>query len=235
MAIDIMNILMQYLCPTSNAMNACQSFVQASYHQVVPPLGPLFYFFLFPSVFLIVFIYILTQAFPGVGNNRGLRLLVAIAVFIFIIINGFYPLFLWLSDIWFIAIVIIGLIWFFIKGQLGKGGGKGGGMPSVGAGGSTGILSQIGRRVVKEAKGEIKRLEGEVDLKLKELENVRRAAEKDPAAWRGYPALSQAAWAVLNQYKNELQIGGIPIGGRLAEKAKKLEEIVKDMDSRYKK
>lgn len=235
MVLDVLTELMNFLCPTSNSLSSCQSFVQQPYHQVLQPLGPLLYFFFFPTVIILIFIYILSNAIlKGGGLTTGLRLLIAVAVYVFIIINGLYPVFLWLSDIWFIVAVILFGFWYFVKGHFGGGGGGGGGkMPSVGIGGGTNLASQVFTRVKKEVKGEIRDLENEIRMKLEELEAVREATRKDPSAWRGYPDLSAAAWTVLKRYDEELKIGGITVGGKGAELKARLEKIIKETDRNY--
>ncbi len=236
MAIDIMNLLMQFLCPTSQSMQSCQSFVQAPYHQVLQPLGPLLYFFFFPTVIILLFIYILSNTvLHGTKLTQGLRLLIAIAVYIFIIINGWYPIFLWLSDIWFIIIIILGGFWYFIRGHFGKGGGEGGSMSALRSSGKQGIVEQVIQRGKAELLGEVKSLEKKVDLKLQELENIQKAVKEDPGAWRAYAAMSGEAYAIISEYKEKLMIGGVPVGGRLKEKVKKLEKILEKMDYEEKK
>jgi hypothetical protein len=82
-------------------------------------------------VIILLFIYILSsKVLGGGGLNNGLRLLIAIAVYVFMIINGWYPLFLWISDLWFILIILLGGFWYFLSSH--GGGGSGGGMPSIG-------------------------------------------------------------------------------------------------------
>ncbi len=115
---DIFDILINILCPTQGSASYCRDFLTASHHQILPPLGPLFYFLLFPSVFIILFIYFLSGRI--ISEHKGLRVLVGISAFIFVIISGWYPAALWLSEVWYIATIVLLGLWVFV-GRLWKG------------------------------------------------------------------------------------------------------------------
>lgn len=98
------------------------------------PLEGLFYLVFFPSVFIILFIYILTgSVFKGAGGvPHGLRLLIGIAVFLFLIFQGWYTAIVSISKLWFILVIILGGLWWFIRAHFGKKEVKpGGGLPAV--------------------------------------------------------------------------------------------------------
>jgi hypothetical protein len=121
MALDIMQTLVELLCPTYSAQSACNAFINQPHHQVLDPFGPLLYFLFFPTVFLILFIFVGSRAvFHG---NKGINLLIGVAVFIFIIINGAYPIILWIGEFWFIAIFLLFFIYLFTKRHANGGGG----------------------------------------------------------------------------------------------------------------
>lgn len=130
MATDIMSMLVNVLCPTQQSAQACNSFLQSQTVTSVGPMGPIFYFLLFPSVIIILFIYLASaMIISHVAEDKagqGLRLLVAIAAFAFVIINGWYSLFLAISQVWFIVVVLLFGFWWFIRGRS-----KQGGMPSA--------------------------------------------------------------------------------------------------------
>jgi len=137
MDLDIMQALVDLLCPTAGAQSSCQQFINAPHHMTLEPFGPLIYFLFFPMVFLIALIYIGSgSVLGGERGHKGIRLLVAIGVLIFIVIQGLYPLALWLGELWFIVLPVI-FIFYFIMHH-GGGGGKGGGM--AGTGGNASIL-----------------------------------------------------------------------------------------------
>ncbi len=96
------------------------------------PIEGLFYLVFFPSVFAILFIYVLSgsiirgsESFP-----KGLRLLIGISVFLFIIFQGWYTALVSISKLWFILIIILGGLWWFIKAHFGERGKAGGGFPA---------------------------------------------------------------------------------------------------------
>ena len=98
----------------------------------------LFYLFFFPTVFIILLVYILTNfIFRGEGNTpRGLRLLVSVTLYAFIVMEGLYTMFASLSRFWWLfAVILIGL-WAFIRHLIGGGSGGGGkgNLPGLGGG-----------------------------------------------------------------------------------------------------
>ena len=131
-------------CPTSEAASTCREFI-SNHSQVLPPIGPLFYFLLFPIVFTILFIYILSSTILHGGNlTKGMRLLIGISIFIFIIISGWYPVMLVLSEFWFIMIIVLFGAWYFIGKHWGEKPGGGGGRGKMpGIGGAMGGLMKI--------------------------------------------------------------------------------------------
>jgi len=163
MAIDIMQTLVELLCPTYGAQSACQNFINNPSHQVLQPLGPLIYFLFFPTVFLILLIYIGTGVVlrGNVSSVKGLRLLLSVAVLVAIIIQGYYPMMLWLSDLWFLLLPLIFVLFFIIR-HFGHGGG---GMPRSG-GGMLGFTKRVLSKMDAERNAEAKSLEAQI----KELE-----------------------------------------------------------------
>lgn len=187
MAFDIMDLLVSYLCPTSQSASSCQNFLSASSHQVLMPFGPMIYFLFFPTVFMLMFLWIVFGSV--VKGNRAINLLATIAVYIFIIINGFYPVFLWLGEFWIIVIFILGFLYLLLH-RFGKGGGgKGGGMAGVGGAATTAAGSWIKEALVgttplnpKEVLRQRKLLKDQVkifDAQIKELDDERKTIKGD--------------------------------------------------------
>ncbi len=135
MALDIFEVLVSFLCPTNEAASSCREFIQ-NHSSVLPPIGPLFYFLLFPLIFTILFVYIISDKVLFGGQLKWAKVLIGISAFIFIIISGLYPVALVLSEFWYIAIVFLGVFYFLFShkkgGGGGGGGGKGGPMPVLG-------------------------------------------------------------------------------------------------------
>lgn len=223
MALDIMQTLVEILCPTHASASACNTFINTQSHQVVQPLGPLIYFLFFPVVFLILLIYIGTGVVlrGNVVTVRGLRLLLAIAVLVAIVIQGSYPIMLWLSDLWFLVLPFIFIIYFIVRHRGGPG--RGGGA-AHGIGG--GIIHQLVQRGKDEFTGERGRLEDMVDLSLKELERVMKESKHDQGAWRAYEAALVRAHETIGKYESMVKIGGRPVGGDCEKKFEKLKQLV---------
>jgi len=164
MAIDIMNTLVEMLCPTYSAAGACNNFINQPSHQVLGPLGPLLYFLFFPTVFLIIFIYIGTGVVlrGNVNKIRGMRVLLAVAFFVFIVLQGWYPMILWMGELWFFTLIIFFVLFFIVRMFTKGNGGGGGGMSGVG-----GVASR-GGGWLKEA------LVGEMPLDPRQIARQRK-------------------------------------------------------------
>jgi hypothetical protein len=149
--LEILEALVSFFCPTSEAASTCREFIQ-NHSQVLPPIGPLFYFLLFPLIFTLLFVYILSGSVLG-GLKGGFRILIGVSAFIFIIISGWYPVMLVLSEFWYIVIVLLGFLWF-VKGHFGKkegGGGERGGGPR-GTMSTLGGIAGMGGGLIETAK-----------------------------------------------------------------------------------
>jgi len=175
--LEILEPLVGFFCPTSEAASTCNEFI-SNHSQVLPPIGPIFYFLLFPLVFTIIFIMILMSSVK-VAQGKGIQVLLGITAFIFIIISGWYPVMLILSEFWYIAIVLLGFLWF-IKGHFGKkeggGGGKGGGLAALGLGGAMGMLMSK-----KQEHDELKLAESSLSMAEGRLHAIEEGKEPRPA------------------------------------------------------
>ena len=117
------------------------------------PMEGLFYLFFFPTIFIILFIYILTNfIFRGSGKIQGLRILIAVGAYAFIIFERLFTMVVGLSRLWWIlTIILVGLyafIRFLFKG--GEEGGSKGAMPDIGKGGLGGTAREIGKLILKK-------------------------------------------------------------------------------------
>ena len=141
----------------------------------------LFYIVFFPTVFLILFIYILTNfIFRGGGFSRGLRLLIAVAAYAFVVFQGMYNIFVSLSSAWWIlTILLVGLFAFIrhlIKG--GDGGGQGH-MPGIGGKRSGLNILDRARGKARDAVLQKTGLETrEEEIKRRTEEEIKRVDEK---------------------------------------------------------
>lgn len=179
MALDIMDALVNFLCPTSQSAMACNQFISTPHHQVLAPMGPFLYFFFFPTIFLIIFIYILsTSVLRGpTGRVMGIRILIALGVYIFIIINGWYSIMLPLAELWFLLLPALGLLYFIFRHFTGGGGG-GGGMPGISGGGAGGWVSRIpGLGKLRQMEVDARTARREIQSAITNIENSKRIQE----------------------------------------------------------
>ncbi len=148
---DLMDLLMQFLCQ-QNTIGECQQFV-SSY---TDPIQQLVFFLLFPIVFLVIFVTILSQeAVPRLGKKLGM--LFAVAILIFIVVQGYYYIFLTISKLWMYFVVILLGLWIVLKYIIGRKGGGGapsgrslGGGYGGGGRGGGGIGSAFGEHATRQ-------------------------------------------------------------------------------------
>ncbi len=114
----ILDILIQIL-------NIDCSVVQCSGY--ASEIEAMFYLFFFPTIFIILFIYILTSfIFRGGGRVRGMKLLIAIGVYAFIVFEHMFTSVVAISRLWWLlTIILVGLFAFlrflFTGGREGEG------------------------------------------------------------------------------------------------------------------
>ena len=230
---EILEPIIGFLCPTPDSASACRDFI-SSHSSVLPPIGPLFYFLLFPAVFTIVFIFILMGSVVGGGlkEHAGLRILVGVTAFIFIIISGWYPIMLVLSEFWYIAAIILAGFWYFIGSHFGKsgggggGGGKGGGMSAPIQLLKAGIVTQK-----MHTSGELNQISSHIDSCLTVVEETRPNKGKNDSESRAYVQAMEAANFAIKSAELEFKKAKIPgtdrstLQGLIEEKQKLLKRI----------
>ena len=176
--LEILNWLVGFFCPTSEAASTCNEFI-SSHSNVLPPIGPIFYFLLFPAVFTILFIMVLMDSVKVAQGKKGMHVLLGVTAFIFIIISGWYPIMLILSEFWYIIIILFGF-WWFLTGHFRKGGGGGGGgggkLSALGLGGAMGTLM-----TKKQEHDELKLAESSLNMAEGRLHAIEEGKEPRPA------------------------------------------------------
>ena len=100
---DIMDIFIQFFQISPNLV---------SKYANENPIYQLFYLFFFPTIFILIFIYLITSKGP-ISQQKGLKLLVSVAVFAFIIISGYYSYFVMFSEYWLFGLLILGVVYMF--------------------------------------------------------------------------------------------------------------------------
>ncbi len=132
-------------------------------------IDAIFNLFFFPTIFILLIIYLLLQYILDEVRG-GLRLLIAIALYAVIVLNGLMTFFIPLSQFWWIVLIIIFGAWVFFFRLLFKekksssGGGLAGALAGgAAAGGLTGYMAgKAGRAVRKDDEKEFKSLDKEV-------------------------------------------------------------------------
>jgi hypothetical protein len=230
--LEILNWLVWIFCPTSEAASTCNNFI-STHSNVLPPIGPIFYFLLFPAVFTILFIMMLMSSVKVAQGNTGIRVLLGVTAFVFIIISGWYPIMLILSEFWYIVIVLMGFVWF-LKGHFGgKGGGREGGggsgkMPGLAMGGLSGQLQE---RAFKKLSGQEGRMKKLVNAELQNLKGIASGIEsQNESSWRAWPAARASASNAIQEYQSMVSVGGIPVMSDLDKKIEEMQEIIKKLD-----
>ena len=150
-----------------------------------PAAEAMFYLVLFPTAFILLLIYIITNfIFKGEGNGpKGLRLLISITIYAFIVMQGHYTLFVSLSNFWWILVITLIAVWALVRHFAGGGGqngrGQGGAMGKIG-GGVSGIL-KYGADRAKELGGPTG-IEKKINDRIEKAEGVLNLLEKFPNA-----------------------------------------------------
>jgi len=234
---EILDILVSFLCQSGTA-NSCQSFIQ-NYPTMMEQL---LYFFFLPTVLIIIFIAVVVKTVMGRLDVKY-DLLLGIAIYIFIVLSGWYVMFLWLSNIWYILVIIIfGLLFLkklFIGGNSGGGGRPGGKLPGTGGGGSitdiTGLTKYGAKKLIKgrvgaekEIKAGMKILKQKV-VRIEKLANDPRAPHTDvELAISGYESTKAGISTNIKNFEKQLGIAGERIVKKYWDEISKLDDRVEN-------
>lgn len=131
----------------------------------------LFYILFFPTILVILFVFILSNAIIGKATDdpkghKGLRFLFAIAIYIFIILQGYFTMVVSLSKGWWMFTILLFGLWVFIGRFIGKGkdGGKGGGLTRGALPGMTGVGQKVYQRITQQEEAILESVKNEVRL-----------------------------------------------------------------------
>ncbi len=157
MAFELINFITELLrinCSTVNCTN------------YPTELEALFYVFFFPTVLVILFVFILSNAIVAKATDdpkghKGLRFLFAIAIYIFIVLQGYFTFVVSLSKSWWIFTIILFGLWVFVGRFIGKR--SGGGGAAAGHGGALPGMSSAASTVMKKITGEDKKRLDEIE------------------------------------------------------------------------
>ena len=92
--VELIDLLVDVLCQQGTA-SECHSFIN-SYPD---PVQQMVFFLFFPMVFLIIFVHILGSSISQRAGSTKFTLLISTAMFLFIIFQGWYYIFLNISTV----------------------------------------------------------------------------------------------------------------------------------------
>jgi len=110
---EILEFLVNFLCQM-NTQPYCWDFINSYYD----PVQQIVFFVFFPGVFIILFVYFMTQTI--MSEHKGLRTLLGLAIFMFIVFQGWYYVFLAINKLWYIFHIILGGIGVVAHKMSGK-------------------------------------------------------------------------------------------------------------------
>lgn len=217
---SVLDLIQDFLCYGNS--QCIQEFNRYAYQ----PIEGIFYLVFFPILFIIVFVYLLSNKL--FGTHKGLRVLLAVAIFALIILQQWYFLFMQLGKMWYFGLIILGFFWLILYGLRG---GIGGAQARAGGDGGGGITSGLVKRIMSDVKGETKNLEKELDMALGQVKIVEEAAKRgDNQAWRMAADALAKLHALRREYLDILRgPGGFRVGGRFKEYESKMDAAIKKL------
>jgi hypothetical protein len=189
MALDVLEVLMGVLCQR-DTLYQCQQFVQ-EYPDVVTQT---IYFFFFPTVFMIVFVYLLAASVAGDDKvAKKFKAMIGVAIFVFIVLQGWYHIILILSKFWFFSIIIMGGYYVFVY-KMGVKKGE----PQSGTKGTAGrafdsLANYAGRRISSAIRGDEKTIISRIERLQKEVVSYEKTIDSYEHAQDKYAAASMRA------------------------------------------
>jgi hypothetical protein len=171
---DVLSVIQQFLCYGSQP--CIQEFNQYAYK----PAEGIFYAVFFPIVVILLFVYIVSGA-VGALRAPGFRILIGVALFAFIVLQGWYYFFILASKLWFLVLFLLGGLWFVIHTFTGRESGGGGGAKgrtlSFGSDNKViNFLQDTTGKIINPV--EAKKLHNMMDRDMKILEGNRATLEK---------------------------------------------------------
>lgn len=159
MATDILTTLAEFLC--WNSQQCMQVFNQYAYK---PPLEGLLYFVFFPTVFLVLLIYLIANHVSG--PHPKFSILLGIAFYAFVIVQGWYGFIASFGQFWYVLVIILVGIWAVFRTFFPGGGGGGAPRGRITTFGNLG--KAIGGRMWSNVSGQerdlTKRIERELEI-----------------------------------------------------------------------
>lgn len=225
---EILEILQDFLCYGHS--DCIRMFNDYAYK----PMEGLFYLVFFPTVFIIIFIFMLARKmFP---RHRGLNILISVSIFAFIILQKMYYWFMILGTMWYFGLIILGFFWLILFSLRGGGGGG-----AAGRSGSAidGVFGAVGRRLKVSITHELQDTEKRLEALLRSLEgliNDMKGADSQSDidnVYRAYVDLLQQIDPHIEKVREMTAVHGLKVGGKFNELLKKYEKLCTEMDSMH--
>lgn len=151
-------------------------------------INDLVMFFFIPTVFIIIIIYSITGRMFA---NARIRLLLGIALYLFIVFGGYFTMFMLLAGPYFLfLIIIIGLFLYFASHFGIRPGGGGATLPGAALG--TATQSAGGLRELHALEEQLKELDDKIKKKEQTVEDLRRREESAVKGGQGVAGLETA-------------------------------------------
>ena len=230
------DFLVDMLCQQGTA-SSCQSFI-SSYPD---PASQIVFFLFFPVVFLIIFVYILGSGIAGSVNNPKLSVLISVAIFAFIVFQGWYHIFLNISKFWFFAVIILGGFYVVVN-RMGPASGGGGGNTTRHL---AGLVDFAKGGVKRKLAGKEKAKKTQIEQTMKNLESLVHTMEgelRNPSPgtnmadmFREYENIKRTLLTYIDEYD---EMGKTNVGGiewNILKKAERYQEELKKLDEKVEK
>ncbi len=237
---DVVQVLVDALCQQGTA-SRCTQFL-SEYPDVTQQLIWLVFF---PSVFILIFVYILAQGLSQqLGDaHKKFQALLAVAFYLFIIFQGWYHMALAISRFWFISVILISGFFVLIHrmggfggGSSGNGGGRGGQPRHIGSIGGE-ASSYLSKRLVGKITGKEKELIKDIARELDTLESLAQRIHKSKGGndARGAAALFEEFRAQrryveekMRELDNLVKMGGFKVDPSISRKLSDFEKRYND-------
>lgn len=145
---------------------------QVSEYAAQGPLYQIFYLIFFPTLFIIFLIFII---FRIVSTSKKIGFLVAVAVYAFIVLQGYYQFFVTMSKYWLFGLLVLGFIYMLLlKFRPGAEGAK---AKSFSGGGVINFLEDMTGKKLNPA--QVMKLSGRIDRDVKKLVESKKALEEN--------------------------------------------------------
>lgn len=193
MAVDILTTLAELLCWENT--QCMQLFTQYAYK----PLEGLIYLVFFPTVFIILLIYLIVNRITA---RKGLNFLLGIAFYAFIIMQGWYGLVAQFGTAWYMLIIILLGVWAVFRTffpQRGEGGGVRQRITTFSKFGG-----ELGKRAWSRMSGQEKDLAKRIERRLHALEKM------DPKDY-SFGKIVADAQADLSELRRMASVYNLPI------------------------